>query len=446
MYLNFVDAQELTFSVEVSDEAHARRVFDQSLRIEPWIAATLREKDGSFVTSFLRLEGVAESHPSITPAFIEDAISARSDARRGDELLQNEKPWRVPGLCHEVSEYIEQSYGLARTSGTIMARDLVTPICLHYWNVLPDMTIVDMTADQLQEGFDFRIIPPGHPDWYRYQPEYECVEDLVDDKGGKGYYSDELIDFILETAERVGRKRAGLRDYINAPAASVDLMAKLKPYVTEHLQVALESNEPQSPTVFNHLHGHATAAVMTPAIEFAKKFLSGELTAFERPVEDTEAFAQLSTAYSERSSSIESAVMELAHGSCHALTFALADALNQSLVIAIVDETGIPVHSGLFNSAAHLMLDANGVHTVDSSVEFWSKISRQQCSARQMETDQIYYLSGCDESMAEQALEDFSLIVDFIATDLLMPSGTKVTSRAPRSERSSNLEDPARLF
>ncbi|MBI6885073.1 hypothetical protein [Pseudomonas putida] len=243
MYLNFVDAQELTFSVEVSDEAHARRVFDQSLRIEPWIAATLREKNGSFVTSFLRLEGVAESHPSITPAFIEDAISARSDARRGDELLQNEKPWRVPGLCHEVSEYIEQTYGLARTSGTIMARDLVTPICLHYWNVLPDMTIVDMTSDQLQEGFDFRIITPGHPDWYRYQPEYECVEDLVDDKGGRGYYSDDLIDFILDTAERVGRNRAGLREYLQCPAPSRELMDRLHPHISEHLSVAIKENE-----------------------------------------------------------------------------------------------------------------------------------------------------------------------------------------------------------
>lgn len=185
---------------------------------------------------------------------------------------------------------------------------------------------------------------------------------------------------------------------------------------------------------------------MTSAIDFAKKFLSGELTAFEHPIEDTEAFAQLSATYSERNSSIDSAVMELAHGSCHELTFALADALNQSFVIAIVDEVGMPVHSGLYNSAVQLMLDANGVHTVVKAVEFWSGITRQQCSAKQIEIDQIYYLSGCDESMAEQALEDFSLIVDFIEKDLLAPPATKVTGRATGSQKSAIPEDPARSF
>lgn len=253
MYLNFVDAQALTLSVEVSDEDHARRVFDRALRIEPWLAATLRENNGRFVTSFQRLSAGVDTHPSITPEMIEDALRVRREVRLGDQLYPGEKPWIVPGLCHEVSEYLEQEYGLARTSGTIMARDLVTPICLHYWNVLPDMSIVDMTVDQLQEGSDFRIIPPGHPDWFRYQPEYECVEDLEDDKGGRGQYSDEIIDFILETAKRIGRSRAGLRDYIHSPVASPDLMAKLKPYVTEHLQVALKWNEPEKKNVINHL-------------------------------------------------------------------------------------------------------------------------------------------------------------------------------------------------
>lgn len=184
---------------------------------------------------------------------------------------------------------------------------------------------------------------------------------------------------------------------------------------------------------------------MSPAIDFARKFLSGELNAFEQSIEDSEAFAQLSTTYSERNSSIESAVMELAHGSCHELTFALADALNQSIVIAIVDEAGMPVHSGLYNSTAQLVLDANGVHTVASSVEFWSGIVRQQCSARQMDVDQIYYLSGCDESLAEEALENFSLIVDFIETDLLVPPSAKVKGRSPSSEKSAIQEDPARF-
>lgn len=176
---------------------------------------------------------------------------------------------------------------------------------------------------------------------------------------------------------------------------------------------------------------------MSPAIDFAQKFLAGELTAFERPIEDTEAFAKLSEAFSEKNASIESAVMELAHGSCHDLTIGLADTLSQQTVIAIVDESGIPVHSGLYNSAAQLLLDANGVHTVEGAVAFWSGITRQRCSARQMDVEQLYFFSGCDESSAEVALEDFSLIAEFIQKEL-MPAAkpapeasTPATSKLP---------------
>lgn len=185
---------------------------------------------------------------------------------------------------------------------------------------------------------------------------------------------------------------------------------------------------------------------MSSALKFAKKFLAGELVAFKQPIEYTEAFSQLSDSYSPRNSFIESAVMDLCHGSCHELTFALADALSQSIVIAIVDEAGMPVHSGLYNSAAQLVLDGNGVHTVAGSVVFWNRITRQQCSARLMDVEQIYNLSSCDESSAERALEDFSLIVDFIETDLMAPPEAKVTSRASCSEKSAIPEDPARSF
>lgn len=244
MKLTFVDAQEHSLTVEVSDEGHAERVFDQSLFNDPWIAATLRENDGQFTASFQRLNPQVDSHPSVTPEMIKDALSVRGQVRLGDELHPSDPLWLVVGYCHEVSEYLEQEYGLARISGTIMAKDLVSPICLHYWNVLPDMTIVDMTADQLQEGFDFRIIPAGHPDWYRYQPEYSCVDDLEADKGGNGFYTDEMIDFILSTAKRIEiGKHVGLREYLECEPANADLMAQLHPFVAEHLKVAIKEND-----------------------------------------------------------------------------------------------------------------------------------------------------------------------------------------------------------
>lgn len=169
---------------------------------------------------------------------------------------------------------------------------------------------------------------------------------------------------------------------------------------------------------------------MSSGIDLAQKFLAGELKAFERPIEDTQEFADLSITYSEKNSSIEAAVMELSHGSCHDLTYALADALGLKTVIAIVDEAGMPVHSGLYNDAAKLMLDANGVHTIDVAMAFWSGITRQQCAARPMELDDLYDICGSDEDAAEIALEDFSLIAEFVQETFLsagqeLPSGKK---------------------
>lgn len=169
---------------------------------------------------------------------------------------------------------------------------------------------------------------------------------------------------------------------------------------------------------------------MSSGIDLAQKFLAGELKAFERPIEDTQEFADLSITYSEKNSSIEAAVMELSHGSCHDLTYALADALGLETVIAIVDEAGMPVHSGLYNDAAKLMLDANGVHTIDGAMAFWSGITRQQCAARPMELDDLYDICGSDEDAAEIALEDFSLIAEFVQETFLsagqeLPSGKK---------------------
>lgn len=74
---------------------------------------------------------------------------------------------------------------------------------------------------------------------------------------------------------------------------------------------------------------------MNLGIELAKAFMRGDLEPISEPVEDSEQFNALSATYSERSASIESAVMELAHGSCHALTLALSDALRLESVIEL---------------------------------------------------------------------------------------------------------------
>ncbi|MDU8351082.1 hypothetical protein RYA05_04130 [Pseudomonas syringae pv. actinidiae] len=154
-------------------------------------------------------------------------------------------------------------------------------------------------------------------------------------------------------------------------------------------------------------------------LAFANAFLAGKVQPFAYPVEDSKPFHALASSYSERNSAVESAVMELAHGSCHALTVALAKALDVRRVVVITDN-GLPIHSGLFDPVRQLILDANGVHSVAGAEAFWSGVVRNACKAREMIIDDLLSYSGCDESDAALALEDFDLIAQFIYDEHLI--------------------------
>lgn len=158
---------------------------------------------------------------------------------------------------------------------------------------------------------------------------------------------------------------------------------------------------------------------MNPGIELASAFMRGELHPFAKPVEDSKPFIALAETYSERSASIESALMELAHGSCHTLTIALAEALGTDDILLISDAAGMPVHSGLHNSELGLIFDANGTHGIDASLSFWSRLAGSKCTATQLDVDDLYALSGCDEDDIAMALEDFDLVAEFIRVAIL---------------------------
>lgn len=148
-------------------------------------------------------------------------------------------------------------------------------------------------------------------------------------------------------------------------------------------------------------------------LTFAKAFIAGEILPFPCPIEDSKPFLALVEAHSERNASIESAVMELAHGSCHDLSVGLANALNLSHVMVIID-SGFPVHSGLYDEERQFLLDANGVHTLDDALRFWSGIVKRPCSALLMEIYDLLAFSGSDEDAESIALEDFCIVAQFI--------------------------------
>lgn len=101
--------------------------------------------------------------PRLTHKMIKDISEFREEVRRingGD------------GMCHEVSEWIEGEYGWERVDGTYCARNGDVICSPHYWNRMPDGSILDATADQFGEGNDIRIIRPNDPEQKRYRPEW----------------------------------------------------------------------------------------------------------------------------------------------------------------------------------------------------------------------------------------------------------------------------------
>lgn len=106
-------------------------------------------------------------------------VEARIKSRPSAEDLTKIRRWRSNcrrlegggGYCHFVSEWIENTFGWEAHSGTFCSPG-GDPVCTaHVWNILPDGSILDATADQLGQK-DIMIIPKGSPMHARYRYEY----------------------------------------------------------------------------------------------------------------------------------------------------------------------------------------------------------------------------------------------------------------------------------
>jgi len=113
----------------------------------------------------MRLFDLFEAQPTmLTPAMMKQIRAWRKQCR-----IDN----GGGGMCHEVSEIIENEWGWERLSGTYCHKTSDgDPICDgHYWNIMPDGSILDSTADQIGED-DIRIIRPDDPAHQQYRPEW----------------------------------------------------------------------------------------------------------------------------------------------------------------------------------------------------------------------------------------------------------------------------------
>lgn len=77
------------------------------------------------------------------------------------------------GQCHEMAQMLWDLYGWEGVSGTYLAPNGEPACSNHFWNNLPDGSILDTTADQLgEDGRTIRIIHPDDPQWRRYTSEW----------------------------------------------------------------------------------------------------------------------------------------------------------------------------------------------------------------------------------------------------------------------------------
>lgn len=75
------------------------------------------------------------------------------------------------GGCYQVALFIEHFYNLPMREGVYQSSKL-EPIVSHRWNILPDGSILDSTADQFCEGWDIGVIVKHNEFHMRYRPQW----------------------------------------------------------------------------------------------------------------------------------------------------------------------------------------------------------------------------------------------------------------------------------
>lgn len=78
------------------------------------------------------------------------------------------------GGCYEVACFIEYQFGWRRVDGVYALPD-GRPIFLHSWNITPDGSLCDGTADQFGEGYDVVRLDAGCVPAERYRERYTTV-------------------------------------------------------------------------------------------------------------------------------------------------------------------------------------------------------------------------------------------------------------------------------
>lgn len=169
-------------------------------------------------------------------------------------------------------------------------------------------------------------------------------------------------------------------------------------------------------------------------IEFLRRFFDGRIKPFSCEIENMDVFFEHKDDVSPSGITIEDAVMEYAHGSCHMLSIALAEEMGVNELMVFTDKSGMPVHSALYSGDNGFILDANGVHRLDDAKKYWECLAGYKLNYSLKTIQDLAFFCEPSEDEIEDALDAFTCIHSFIDSHFIKEAVKKMDNKFSTSE------------
>ena len=156
------------------------------------------------------------------------------------------------------------------------------------------------------------------------------------------------------------------------------------------------------------------------AIDFAARFLSGQIESFPVPLDDSDAlYDQMNN--KDRYGQVLKTIF--AYQSNSGLTIALSSVFPDAPLMKVTSDDGRLLMSGLWNSEKSSLLNVNGVHERQSLLDHWTRLSHGAVVSIEPTTaDELSMFTNFNAHDMLKAIENFGVVTKFM--DEFLPSLT----------------------
>lgn len=160
------------------------------------------------------------------------------------------------------------------------------------------------------------------------------------------------------------------------------------------------------------------------AIDFAARFLSGQIEAFPVQLEDSDAlYDQM-----ENQERYGQVVKTIYAYKSPGLTIALSSVFPDAPIMKVINKEGRVLTSGLWNAEKSSLLDVNGVHERESLLDHWTgSCLGEPVSLEPATADELTVLTNFNSQDMLIAIENFGVLATFM--DEFLPSLTSEPAR-----------------